>query len=280
MKSLLLAAGVAIVAMPALAQNKIAATVPLMVKTAKLKLMAAGKEISLLPGKLFLLPLLGNQAHLADVNDKGELDQPYRCSPGDRLLGVPSGELLLTGDNKSKPCADAVEFRYQSTKVVTLDTVSADKAASMGDYLKAYSDMAIMYSNAAGQSESVLKSNYTMKARASETAVIAVTMAALGDDKLDRYVLRDPAQGYKLALTAAGVDRLKVFQQENNLPVTGHIDFKTMTEVGKLEAPALLRAAGGGYKVLPSKWLQDEVVMTSPYKSAALVELSMQAKER
>ena len=249
------------------------------VKTAHLKLMNAAKQVRLLAGRLYRVPLDGDQAHVADVSEKGELDQPYECSKGDRLLAVPVGS-LYTGDNRTKPCRDAVEFEYETTYTVALQTRKPASSLKFGQYLNAYADLSSLYGNAADGATGAMKVEYLAKARATETAVFAATAMALGDDKLDKLVTRDPTQGYRLVLNKEGIAALRTLQRDYKLPVTGKLDFATLKLVGNFDTPDALKTASGEFIVLPNEWVLDDVIRTAPNKSTSLMELGAAAQKK
>lgn len=247
------------------------------VRTAHLKLMDTAKQVRLLAGRLYRVPLDGNQAHVADVSEMGELDQPYECSNGDRLLAVPVG-YFYTGDNRTKPCRDAVEFEYETTYTVALETREATPSFKFGQYLNAYADLSNLYGDAADSATGAAKVEYLTKARATETAVFTATAMALGDHNLDKLVMRDPTQGYRLVLNKEGIAALRTLQRDNKLPVTGMLDFATLKVVGKFDTPEALKTAAGEFVVLPNDWVKDKVIRVAPNKSTSLIELGAAAQ--
>lgn len=269
---------------PALAQTTVASAddrtqSPPIVKTAHLKLMDGAKQVRLLAGRLYRLPVVGDQAHVADVSERAELDQPYECSKGDRLLALPRGS-LYTGENQSKPCKDGVEFQYEKTLTVALETSGAAPSLKFGQYLNAYADLNILYGQAASDATGATKVEYLTRARATETAVLAATAMALGDEKLEKLVTRDPTQGYRLVLNNDGISAVKTLQRINKLQMTGKLDFATLKLVGKLDTPEALKTASGGLLVLPTDWALDSVVRTAPNRSTSLMELTAAAQKK
>lgn len=249
------------------------------VRTAHLKLMAASTQIRLLPGRLYRVPLNGDQSHVADVSDRGELDQPYECAKGDRLVAVPAGA-LYTGDNRSKPCRDAVEFEYSATYTVSLERSVGTPDLAFGHYLEAYSDYSTLYWEAVESSSGAARTEYLVKARASETSVLTAVAMALGDYNLDQFVMRDPTQGYRLALTRNGVFELQALQRKNNLPVTGRLDFATVRLIGQSEVPPPIVLPSGYSLTLPDSWANDTVVETSDRQSLGLRKLQLAKPKR
>ena len=56
---------------------------------------------------------------------------------------------------------------------------------------------------------------------------------ALGDKALDKYVVRQPHQGYRRVLSNEGVDERKRFQARGKIPPTGKRDFPTQLLIAK-----------------------------------------------
>ena len=64
-------------------------------------------------------------------------------------------------------------------------------------------------------------------------AAIAAAAKALGDDKLDRFVVRDPSQRYRLVFSEEGVQQLKQVQRNKGLRETGMLDSATLRVLRK-----------------------------------------------
>lgn len=241
------------------------------VKTARLRLVGESEPAKLLSGWLYRIPLHGEQRRIAYVSEEGQLDQHYLCSNGDRLIAKP--DEYVTSLNQSKPCRDGVEFTYQAAYTVGLEPASQEQHLGFGNYLAAYADYSSIFSKAAARTAGTSRQEYLTKARAAESALLAASAMALGDDKLERLVMRDPAQAYRLVLSEEGAFALRAFQREQRLPVTGKLDFPTITGIGRLQAPETLKSAEGRFLILPSDWANDIAVENAPSKSVGLIEL-------
>ncbi len=257
--------------------DKAGSTAFQVVKTARLMLLKSGTTATnrLISGHLYRIALVGEQRLVAEVNDKGELDQAYTCTAGDRLLAEPSGS-FYTGSQQSKPCKDAVEFQYLPAQLAFFKpNVDIDRT-SMGTYLSAYSDMASIYAQAAGRTTGREKADYVLKSKVSEHAVISATAKALGDSKLDQLVIRDPSQDYRLVFNANGVAKLKSLQRNNNLPETGKLDFATQGLIGKAIEMGQQKGTVGIVS-LPTEWMSDQAILSSTKKSASLQAITTKA---
>lgn len=250
---------------------------PAVVSKVQLKLVFRDRPPELLSGRLWRHPLVGEARPVARVDAQGQLDEPYRCSAGDRLVGKPYRD--VSTKSESQPCRDGIEFEFNAIRTVRLEEAPGGGDISVGSYLAAYSDVRSINSQAAATAVGDNKARFLAKAQAAETAMIWVSAKALGDDDLESLVTLDPAQGNRLVLSKEGVSRIEQLQRANKLKVTGQLDFATLEVIGKMTSPDALKAPGQELLVLPSELFRDKAVMASPNKSSALIELSRAAKK-
>jgi len=257
--------------------NSVDASGPAVVSKIQLRLVFRDRPPELLSGRLWRHPLVGDARPVASVNAQGQLDEPYRCFAGDRLVGKPFRAVSIKSE--SQPCRNGIEFEFNAIRTVRLVETPGSGAISISSYLAAYSDLQSINNQAAEAATGDTKMRYLAAAQAAQTAMIWVSAKALGDDELESLVTLDPAQGNRLVLSKEGVSRLEQLQRSKKLKVTGQLDFATLELIGAMTTPDALKGPGQELFVLPSDLFRDKAVLSSPNKSAGLVELSRAARK-
>lgn len=240
------------------------------VRTVKIRLVEDNKEKAVLRGRLYRRSFTVPDKQIALVDENGLLDQVYRCNEGDRILALPMGR-FYSGDRAYLPCRDNATFDYQEARTFAIRSFDGSEALDVSTYLRAYSDIAKIYTVAALDATGEERSIYEERARVIQTAIIAGTAHMLGDENLDRLVVRDPSRGNRLAFNANGVAALKTLQKANGISVTGRADFATLKVVGQMEVPSSLRTPSGALLVLPEQIFDAKVIRGAEHKSSDLI---------
>ncbi|MGV3572449.1 MAG: hypothetical protein ACO1PB_17750 [Ramlibacter sp.] len=187
-------------------------------------------------GRLFRL-VDGARSQGIDVGEDGKPDIEVTCKPGDRF----EADAISPLDRPSHPprirCGQSLTFKYVRAVYAEWSGVFATPGTTAAISPKLYSELKI-------RSSKVAPTNVTA---AFNDAAIAATANLLGDVKLDQYVVRDPAQDYKLVFNEAGVEALKAKQRQGGLRETGMLDAATQALFAS-EAPW----DSGPHRVTPS----------------------------
>jgi hypothetical protein len=210
-------------------------------------------------GALFRLSDEG-RTHAADIDSSGKLNQKVKCRQGERFEAAAESYL----DRPTPPprvfCGEELVFKFARAVHSDWVATSAGGRAAFEPYV--FSEL----------STRTMQTGNAEASLAFSDAAIASTAKLLGDEKLDKFVIRDPSQDFKLVFNEAGLDALREWQKDLGLKATGLLDAKTQSQFVKqlpmtsptssLTTPAVKCALKSGQLVCASGQLPSSVNAT------------------
>ena len=159
--------------------------------------------------------------HIADVDVTGKPEPHVECASGEKLEAEARKDLVI---NRTGPqfCKENLKFvfellRFGAEGVDFTNPLRYSASGKWGAAATSYSDISFR-----------LRSTTPIAAYIVQDAAIAAGAKALGDDKLDLFVVRDPSQRYRLVFSEEGVQQLKQLQRNKGLKETGMLDTATL----------------------------------------------------
>jgi hypothetical protein len=157
---------------------------------------------------------------VAEVNAAGSPSPLFECESSDKIFAQVENPFAYPLE-KGKPCEATMEFRFSLVRVVNAAHFeNAALLAKEGDFGSAQAVFSELAYKAALKNDSEI-------ARFAGEKAIANAAKAMGDRNLDKFVLRDPSQGYQLVFSEEGQSNLKKFQAQGKIPQSGMLDFQT-----------------------------------------------------
>lgn len=152
----------------------------------------------------------------AEVDASGAPDNEIKCRTGDRFEAVAESYFDRPTPPPRRSCNQELVFNF--SRAVHADWTTSAQVEQFSEPF-VFSEL----------STRTLQSGESVASLAFSDAAIASTAKLLGDERLDRYVLRDPGQNFKLVFNEDGLAALKEKQKNSGVKVTGQLDAATQS---------------------------------------------------
>jgi hypothetical protein len=162
--------------------------------------------------------------HVADIAPDGKVSRSVSCTDGDQFEAEADSFLVRPIAPVRRPCDQTMAFSFKRAVLVSWDKAGSSPLLDPTTGPTVYSNYAAIFAE---------KGQTSAFSAWSDAAVASTAIEALGDKKLDMFVMRDPKQDYRLVLSAKGVAALKQKQKGWGIEPTGHLDFATQMAIAK-----------------------------------------------
>ncbi len=180
-------------------------------------------------GGLLYRVIDGRRKHVANVDDKGKPDRKVECSLAEEFEAQAESPFDRAIDPIRLSCSTKLAFNFRRS----IQAVNLPELSSQYLYTHAGPSSAVFTSYSA----QLFAKGEIDAATSLQEAAVAAAAVQLGDTKMEKYVGRDPSQGFKLVLTAEGVDALRTTQKQAGIPTTGKLDFATQKILANAATP-------------------------------------------
>lgn len=202
------------------------------------------------------------RSHVADVASDGNTTKPVACNVGDVFEAEAESQLNRPLAPTRHVCDAKMAFNFKRAVLFVGwgdKSVNPLEAPQTGPAI--YSNYSTVFANA-GQTEAAKAT--------SDAAIAAAAREGLGDTQLEKYVVRDPAQGYRLVLSTYGVAALKQKQASFGLDPTGQLDHATQSVLAKADAYGQGAPIGTvpGMRCMARAGMMGPVVVCAPSDSS------------
>lgn len=198
------------------------------------------------------------RSHVADVASDGSTTKPVACNVGDVFEAEAESQLNRPLAPTRHFCDARMAFNFKRAVLFVSwgdKSVNPLEAPQTGPAI--YSNYSTVFANA-GQTEAAKAT--------SDAAIAAAVREGLGDTKLEKYVVRDPSQGYRLVFSTEGVAALKEKQASFGLKPTGQLDGATQSVLAKFDGNGQATPIGAvtGLRCVARTGMMGNLVLCAP----------------
>lgn len=184
------------------------------------------------PAEIRTMDLKDQEGHFIYTDDSGVARPNKACAAGMRLIAKPRVDSVYEKDTRPPYCKEEVKVTLKMSNVKYILFRKADFAARRGEYGTA----AALYMETAAR----MAGTDPDEAKKAESKAYSALQSSFGK----KMVVFDPDQE-KNVLTMEGIQVLKAYQADNDLPVTGKFDWFTATKISPEEPFKFVKEAYG-----------------------------------
>jgi hypothetical protein len=198
-----------------------------------------------------------SRAYVADIAIDGNVSKPLICNAGDVFEAEAESALNRPVVPNRRACATTLAFNFKRALLFTAGSEVLG-AEIFGGKATAFSNYATIFART-GQTEAAIAS--------SDAAIAATSAQWLGDLKLDKYVVRDPSQAYRLVFSSDGVAALKKKQLASGLKPTGKLDAATQAAIEAMTQPSNPSKATSALRCVVKDGTLADTVVCAPHEA-------------
>ncbi|HEY2558526.1 MAG TPA: hypothetical protein VGI48_02335 [Caldimonas sp.] len=198
---------------------------------------------------------LDERSHVADVGPDGKVSRQVSCVDGEQFEAEAESYLARPVAPVRRSCDETMAFSFKRVVLVTWDNTGSNPELDPAAGPVVYSNYATIFAQ---------KGQIPAYNAWSDAAVASTATQALGDKKLDMFVIRDPQQNYRLVLNSKGVSALKEKQKSWGIEPTGQIDFATQLAIAKSSSAGSSTTSPRSVGRLKCVMKEEEVVCGAP----------------